>query len=104
MAEVQEYINREAADIEARKLGLMDSAKALAEKGYEIPEYVLAGLTQDQKDALQLTRSGIGAYKPFLTQAEQAMQQGLGTTWSNRRSPNSSTIRCLHESFSTVCY
>ena len=80
MAEVQEYINREAADIEARKLGLMDSAKALAEQGYAIPEYILADLTQDQKDALQLTKEGIGAYKPFLTQAEQAMQQGLGTT------------------------
>ena len=67
MAEVQEYINREAADIEARKLGLMDSAKALAEKGYEIPEYVLAGLTQDQKDALALAKAGIGAYKPSQT-------------------------------------
>jgi hypothetical protein len=77
MAEVQEYINREAADIEARKLGLMDSAKALAEQGYEIPEYVLAGLTQDQKDALQLTREGIGAYKPFLTQAQQATTQAM---------------------------
>jgi hypothetical protein len=80
MVDVQEYINREAADIEARKLGLMDSAKALIEKGYEIPDYILADLTQDQKDALTLAQQGIGAYKPFLTQAEQAMQQGLGTT------------------------
>jgi len=80
MSEVQEYINREAADIEARKLGLMDSAKALIESGYEIPDYILADLTQDQKDALTLAQQGIGAYKPFLTQAEQAVQQGLGTT------------------------
>ena len=29
---------------------------------------------------MQLTREGIGAYKPFLTQAQQAMQQGLDTT------------------------
>ena len=29
---VTEYINREAPDIEARKLGLIDTAKALTEK------------------------------------------------------------------------
>ena len=45
---VEEYIQREAPDIEARKLGLMDAAKALTEKGYDIPEYILADLTQDQ--------------------------------------------------------
>ena len=33
---VEEYVQREAPDIEARKLGLMDSAKALTEQGYEI--------------------------------------------------------------------
>ncbi len=33
MVDVQEYINREAPDIEARKLGLIDTAKALTEKG-----------------------------------------------------------------------
>ena len=63
---VEEYIQREAPDIEARKLGLMDAAKALTEKGYEIPEYILADLTQDQKDALTLARQGIGSFKPFL--------------------------------------
>ena len=50
---VEEYIQREAPDIEARKLGLMDAAKALPEKRYKIPEYLLADLTQDQKDALK---------------------------------------------------
>ena len=77
---VEEYIQREAPDIEARKLGLMDAAKALTEKGYEIPEYILADLTQDQKDALALARQGIGSFKPFLDTAQQALTTGLGTT------------------------
>ena len=42
-------IQREAPDIEARKLGLIDTAKALTEKGYTLPDYVLAGLTPEQK-------------------------------------------------------
>jgi hypothetical protein len=76
----EEYITREAPDIEARKLGLIDAAKALTEKGYTLPDYVLAGLTQDQKDAIALQQQGIGGFKPFLTQAQQAGATGLGTT------------------------
>ena len=74
---VEEYIQREAPDIEARKLGLMDSAKALTEQGYEIPEYILAGLTEDQKNAFALARQGIGSFKPFLQSAEQATTQAV---------------------------
>ena len=77
---VEEYITREAPDIEARKLGLMDTAKALTEKGYTLPDYILAGLTQAQKDAIALQKAGIGAYQPFLTQGQQAAATGLGTT------------------------
>ena len=77
---VDQYITREAPDIEARKLGLMDAAKALTEKGYTLPDYILAGLTQEQKDAIALQKAGIGAFQPFLTQAQQAGATGLGTT------------------------
>tara|TARA_R100001163_G_C5047872_1_gene184989 strand:+ start:551 stop:1495 length:945 start_codon:yes stop_codon:yes gene_type:complete len=75
-----EQIMREAPDIEARKLGLIDTAKALTEKGYTLPDYILAGLTQDQKDAFALQRAGIGGFQPFMTQGAQALTTGLGTT------------------------
>ena len=58
----------------------MDTAKALTEKGYTLPDYILAGLTQAQKDAIALQKAGIGAFQPFLTQGQQAAATGLGTT------------------------
>jgi hypothetical protein len=73
---VEEYINREAPDIEARKLGLIDSAKALTEKGYVLPDYVLAGLTPEQQQAFKLAQSGIGAYQPYLDAAKDYTEQG----------------------------
>jgi len=73
---VEEYINREAPDIEARKLGLIDSAKALTEKGYVLPDYVLAGLTPEQQQAFKLAQSGIGAYQPYLDAAKNYTEQG----------------------------
>ena len=69
-------IQREAPDIEARKLGLIDTAKALTEKGYTLPDYVLAGLTPEQKQAFGLASSGIGAYQPYLDAAKDYTAQG----------------------------
>ena len=69
-------IQREAPDIEARKLGLIDTAKALTEQGYTLPDYLLAQLTPEQQQAFGLAKSGIGAYQPYLTAAQQATTQG----------------------------
>lgn len=81
---LQEYINREAPDIEARKLGLIDTAKALTEKGYTLPDHVLASLTPEQQSAFTKASQGIGAYEPFITQAgadiaagQAALQSGV---------------------------
>ena len=78
MVDIQEYINREAPDIEARKLGLMDTAKALTEKGYTLPDYILAGLTPQQQAAIQLQTAGIGGFQPYLTQGALAQTAGIG--------------------------
>ena len=43
---VQTQITREAPDLEARRLGLIDSAKALTEKPITLPAYTLAGFQE----------------------------------------------------------
>jgi hypothetical protein len=75
MAEVTEQIVREAPEIEAYKLGLLKSAKDL--KMPELPAYQIAGLTATQNAALAAGREGIGAYKPYMTQAGGAYTSGL---------------------------
>ena len=80
MSEVLTQITREAPDIEARRLGLIDSAKALAEKPLTLPEYTLAGFQAPETQAFNLAGLGIGAYEPLLNQAQQAILQGQQTT------------------------
>ena len=80
MVTTSEYINREAPDIEARKLGLMDSAKALAEQRLTLPQYQLAGFTQAEQDAFLKAQQGIGGYAPWLNLAGQGIAQGQAST------------------------
>lgn len=75
MAEVTEQIVREAPEIEAYKLGLLQSAKAISMP--ELPAYQIAGMSPTQEAALKAGRAGIGAYKPYLTQAGGAYTSGL---------------------------
>jgi hypothetical protein len=79
MVTTQEQIVREAPEVEARKLGLLDTAKALADQPLALPEQQIAGLTPEQLRAIQLGQTGIGAYQPYLTSALQSQAAGLGT-------------------------
>ena len=91
---VQEQITREASDIEQRKVAMMDSAKALADAAnvnalsgkYLTPNYRVAGMSDDQLNALDLGRQGIGAYQPYMQAATKqyglagnTVQQGVDT-------------------------
>jgi len=85
MVEKTESIVREAPDIEAYKIGLLDSAQALASQGIQLPPQQIAGMTDLQKSALANAGTGIGQYVPYLTgagqtvgQAGQLMQGSLG--------------------------
>ena len=69
MPEVTEQIVREAPDIEAYKVGLLQSAKALADKGITLPSQQVAGMSGLQTSAIDLAKKGIGAYQPYLTEA-----------------------------------
>lgn len=77
---ITEQIVREAPDIEAYKVGLLQSAKGLADRPLNLPSYSVAGFNPDQTAAFQQARAGIGAYQPYLYGGSQALQQGVGTT------------------------
>lgn len=78
MADVTEQIVREAPQIEAYKLGLLEAAKGQIAKPMELPAYQVAGMTPEQVTATQLAQQGIGTYAPFLSQGAQAVQGGIG--------------------------
>ena len=74
-------IMREAAEIEARKLGLMDSAKTLANKSIDLPDQRVAGLTDSQNWAGAQTgqAGGIGGYRALAQGGYDTMNRGLGS-------------------------
>jgi hypothetical protein len=78
---VEEIIQREAPEIEAYKLGLMQQAKGLtsAPPTGGLPAIQAAGTTGLQQRAQNLASSGIGAYQPQLTAAQAAFSSGIGT-------------------------
>ena len=67
----QTVIQREAPEIEAYKLGLLEQAKSLtsAPPTGGLPDYEAAGLDQAQIDAYQIANEGIGAYQTYLDDA-----------------------------------
>jgi len=70
-----EQIVREAPDIEAYKLGLLDLAKQRAQIPVNIPDMTVAGQTPEQIQATQLADQGIGSYQPFLNTASSLYGQ-----------------------------
>jgi hypothetical protein len=92
MADVlsQSQFVREAPEIEAQKIGLLESAKAqvdatnrAAQAGqYLTPDYQIAGMGANQTDAIALGQQGIGAYQPYMSNAAGQLgeaQQTVGT-------------------------
>ncbi len=74
----QTQYSREAPDIEARRIQLMDTASKLAAEGKKptagditIPTQGVAPLTPMQQQAFTDVTSGIGTYQPYLNQALQ---------------------------------
>jgi hypothetical protein len=81
--ETSEQIVREAPEIEAYKLGLLQSAKQLADQGIEIPPQMVAEMSGLQIKATELAEAGIGGYQPYLQEAGYTLgdaQQALGAT------------------------
>jgi hypothetical protein len=77
MAEVttQEQIVREAPEIEAYKIELLNLAKQRGEIPVNLPDIRTAGLMPEQITARELAAQGIGAYEPYTTAAGEAYQR-----------------------------
>lgn len=78
---------REAPEIEAQKLGLLQSSKSLVDAAnqaalqgrYLSPSYQIAGFSPDQVRAMEAARTGIGAYQPYMSAAAQQAAAARGT-------------------------
>ena len=63
--------SREAPQIEARKLQLMDTASGFARDPVTIPSQTVAPFEQLQQEAFTRTQQGLGRFQPYLNQATQ---------------------------------
>ena len=79
---IQEQIIREAPEIEAIKLGLLQSGRKLADQPIQLPIQQVAGFAPLQQQAFTqaVGPQGIGAYLPGLTTGTEALGTGLATT------------------------
>tara|TARA_B100000963_G_scaffold173394_1_gene150834 strand:+ start:296 stop:1204 length:909 start_codon:yes stop_codon:yes gene_type:complete len=64
---------RETPEIEAYRIGLLESAKKLADQGITLPTQQVAGLTGLQEAARKQAEAGVGAFMPFVQQAGQTL-------------------------------
>ena len=84
--ETQTTIQREAPEIEAYKIGLMEQAKGLTGRPPMggLPDIRSAGMTPAQFQALQLQQGGVGSYQPYINAAQASYAAGLGTLGSTQ--------------------
>ena len=78
---IQEQIIREAPEIEAIKLGLLGSAKELADIPIQLPEQKIAQFQPLQQAAFAgaAQPGGIGGFQPLLAQGTQTLGTGLSS-------------------------
>jgi len=77
---LQETIARESPEREAAGLGLFQSAKAFVDQPLNLPEYRVAGLTQEQQNLIQAGQAGIGDYLPYVTEAKTGLEEAMDAT------------------------
>jgi len=75
---IQEQIVREAPEIEARKLGLLEAARRLVEQPMMLPATEAAGLSPTEIQAIDFAKQGVGAFEPYIQAGAQGITQGMG--------------------------
>lgn len=83
--EFTEVISREAPDIEAKKLALMQQAQDLYATPLNLPEFNVAGLAPSTTRAIDIVNQGVGAYQPFVDAAGAGIAQGQNLAQAGAR-------------------
>ena len=76
---VTETITREAPEIEAMRLALLQDAQKLVKDPVALPDYQVSGFSPLQTQAQTLAGQGVGAFQPYLDQATATTGLGTGT-------------------------
>ena len=73
-------IAREAPEIEARRLGLMDAARNLYNTPMGLPFVEAAGLSGTELQAIDFAKQGVGSFEPYIQAGAQGVSQGMDLT------------------------
>ena len=81
MVDLSESIVREAPEIEAYKLGLLQSGKTLADTPLKLPEQQIAGFSGAEQEAFGRAGEvgGIGGYQALAGLGRGTLGSGVGT-------------------------
>ena len=73
-------IVREAPEVEAYKLGLLQEAQRLYQAPMTLPAVEAAGLSGTELQSIDLAKQGIGAFEPYIQAGSQGISQGMDLT------------------------
>jgi hypothetical protein len=71
---------REAPEIEAYKLGLINEARELYNQPMDLPAVEAAALSGTELQGIDFAKQGIGAFEPYIQAASQGVTQGMDLT------------------------
>jgi len=73
-------IVREAPEVEAYKLGLLQEAQRLYQEPMTLPAVEAAGLSGTELQAIDFAKQGVGAFEPYIQAGAQGVSQGMDLT------------------------
>lgn len=76
---------REAPEIEAYKLGLIQEAQRLYNQPMNVPAVEAAGLSATQQQGIDFAKQGVGAFEPYLQAGSQGITQGMDLAQTGAR-------------------
>lgn len=77
---ISTQIVREAPEVEAYKLGLIQEAQRLYNQPMFLPATEAAGLSGTELQAIDFAKQGIGAFEPYIQAGSQGLTQGMDLT------------------------